>query len=38
MRPELSSYWGRLVTMLAPGDWLYLNAHYLVGDAIRWPR
>jgi len=32
MTPELSSYWGRLVTMLAPGDWLYLNAHYLVAD------
>jgi acetoacetate decarboxylase len=32
MRPEAKSYWGRLVTMLAPGDWLYLNAHYLVAD------
>jgi acetoacetate decarboxylase len=32
MSAELSSYWGRLVTMLAPGDWLYLNAHYLVAD------
>src|SRR5262245_15254611 len=32
MTPERSSYWGRLVSMLAPGDWLYLDAHYLVAD------
>jgi acetoacetate decarboxylase len=27
-----SSYWGRLVSMLAPGEWLYTDAHYLVAD------
>jgi acetoacetate decarboxylase len=25
-------YWGRLAAMLAPGDWLYRDAHYLVAD------
>jgi acetoacetate decarboxylase len=26
------TYWGRLMAMLAPGDWLYEDAHYLVAD------
>ncbi len=26
------SYWGRLASMVAPGQWLYENAHYLVAD------
>jgi acetoacetate decarboxylase len=26
------TYWGRLVSMLAPGDWLYRDAHYFVAD------
>jgi acetoacetate decarboxylase len=33
--PSLSAtpgYWGRLAGMLAPGDWLYRDAHYLVAD------
>jgi acetoacetate decarboxylase len=25
-------YWGRLVTMMAPGGWVYRDAHYLVAD------
>jgi acetoacetate decarboxylase len=32
MSRERSSYWGRLVSMIAPGDWLYLDAHYLVAE------
>jgi acetoacetate decarboxylase len=27
-----SGYWGRLVGMLAPGEWLYNDAHYLVAE------
>jgi acetoacetate decarboxylase len=26
------TYWSRLLSMVAPGDWLYQDAHYLVAD------
>ena len=29
---QAAGYWGRLLSMLAPGDWLYRDAHYLVAD------
>jgi acetoacetate decarboxylase len=28
----VSPYWSRLLAMVAPGDWLYQDAHYLVAD------
>ena len=31
-------YWGRLATMLLPGDFLYRDAHYLVADMDVDPR
>src|SRR5512140_1453834 len=27
-----SPYWSRLVAMLAPGDWIYRDAHYLLAE------
>jgi acetoacetate decarboxylase len=33
MSPDESrGYWKRFASMLAPGDWLYRDAHYLVAD------